>query len=41
MDNNAQFKEIKITLIKRNVDGIPVEKTTVYPDGREITESLI
>lgn len=37
---SAQFKEFKITLIKRNKDGIPVEKTTVYPDGSEITEIL-
>lgn len=32
--------EITITLIKRNRDGVPVEKTVVYPDGREETEAL-
>lgn len=32
--------EITITLIKRNRDGVPVEKTVVYPDGREETEVL-
>lgn len=36
----TQLKEIKITLIKRNAEGIPVEKTTVFPDGSEVTEVL-
>ena len=32
--------EFTITLIKRNRDGVPIEKTVVYPDGREETEEL-
>ena len=37
---NYEIKEVTITLIKRNKDGIPVEKTVCYPDGTEITETL-
>ena len=40
MDTQLKFKDVTITLIKRNKDGIPVEKTICYPDGREITETL-
>ena len=36
-----EIKEVTITLIKRNKDGIPVEKTVCYPDGREVTEKLL
>lgn len=32
--------EFTITLIKRNRDGVPVEKTVVLPDGSELTEEL-
>jgi hypothetical protein len=30
----------KITLVRKDAQGVPIEKTEVFPDGREITTEL-
>lgn len=40
MISNTEIGQFMITITKIDVNGVPVEKTTVYPDGTETTEQL-
>jgi len=40
MITNQEIGQFTISITKINADGVPVEKTTVYPDGKEVTEVL-
>lgn len=40
MTANTEIGQFTISITKIDVNGVPVEKTTVYPDGKEITEVL-
>ena len=40
MNSNTQIGHFTISITRIDVNGVPVEKTTVYPDGTEVTEQL-
>ncbi|AGB49464.1 hypothetical protein Metho_1234 [Methanomethylovorans hollandica DSM 15978] len=40
MISNIETGQFIISITKIDVNGVPVEKTTVYPDGKEVTEVL-
>lgn len=40
MTATQEIGQFTISITRINKDGVPVEKTTVYPDGSETTEVL-
>ena len=40
MITNQEIGQFTISITRIDNNGVPVEKTTVYPDGKEVTEAL-